>query len=168
MGLFHEDDGSRACGPAALLFLSTNLVQQSGLEFAFCAQRLPQVISTVKPKHNTETCTDASTLRVKDKASCWAKHATSFYEDVFGGLGLPGGIQIAEVEAGGGEMLALIEQTKLHQSGKAWASWTWLGNVPANSTVRRQHIKEAILKFVEQLLEQNEIEALVAARTAQQ
>ena len=97
-------------------------------------------------------------LCVEDKASRWAKHATSFYGDLFAGLGLSGGIQIAEVEAGGGEM---------HQPGKAKASWTWLGNVPAKATARRQHIKEAICKFGEQFLEQNEIEAIVAARTTQ-
>ena len=113
------------------------------------------------------TRVDASTLGVEDKASRWAKHAISFYEDVFGGLGLPGGIQIAEVEAGGGEMLATIVHAKLHQSGKPWASWTWLGNVPAKATAQLQHIKEAIGKFGEQLLEQNVIEALVAARTTQ-
>ena len=81
---------------------------------------------------------------------------------------MPGDIQIAEVEAGGGEMLATIVQAKLQQSGKPWASWTWIGNAPAKAAARMQHIKEAIFKFGEQLLEQNEIEALVAARTTQQ
>ena len=157
--LFHEDERSQAYGSATLLFLSTNLLQQSGSELASCAQKLPQIISTVSPKQSTGTCADASTLRAEDKASRWAKHAISFYEDVFGGLGLPGGIQIAEVEAGGGEMLATIEHAKLHQSGKPWASWTWLGNVPAKATARLQHIKEAIGKFGEQLLEQNVIGA---------
>ena len=165
--LFQEDERSQAYGSATLLFLSTNLLQQSGSELASCAQKLPQIISTVSPKQSTGTCADASTLMAEDKASRWAKHAISFYEDVFGGLGLPGGIQIAEVEAGGGEMLATIVHAKLHQSGKPWASWTWLGNVPAKATARLQHIKEAIGKFGEQLLEQNVIEALVAARTTQ-
>ena len=81
---------------------------------------------------------------------------------------MPGDIQIAEVEAGGGEMLATIEQAKLQQSGKPWASWTWIGNALAKTTARMQHIKGASLKFAEQLFEQNDIEALVAARTAQQ
>ena len=91
--------------------------------------------------------------------SRWAKHPNSFYEEVFVGLGLPGGIQIAEVDAGGGEMLATIEHAKLHQSGTPWASWTWLGNVPAKATARVQNIKESIGKFGEKLLKQNEIEA---------
>ena len=83
-------------------------------------------------------------------------------------MALPGDIQIAEFEAGGGEMLVTIEQAKLQQSGKPWASWTWIGSVPAKATARMQHIKEASLKFAEQLLEQNETEALVAAIPAQQ
>ena len=81
---------------------------------------------------------------------------------------MPGDIQIAEVEAGSGEMLATIERAKLQQSGQPWASWTWIGNAPAKATARLQHIKEAILKCSEKLLEQHEIEALVAARTTQQ
>ena len=81
---------------------------------------------------------------------------------------MPGHIKNAEVEAGGGEMFATIVQAKLQQSGKSLASWTWIGNAPAKAAARMRHIKEAILKIGEQFLEQNEIEALVAARTTQQ
>ena len=54
---------------------------------------------------------------MEDKASRWAEHSNPFYEDVLGGLALPDDLQIAEVEAGGGETLAMIVQAKLQQSG---------------------------------------------------
>ena len=65
-------------------------------------------------------------------------------------------------------MIATIGQAKLQQSGTPWASWTWIGDVPAKTSARMQHVKEAILKFAEQLLKQNEIETLVAAGATQQ
>ena len=49
-------------------------------------------------------------------------------------------------------MLAAIAPAKLRQLEKPWATWQWLGIVPAKAAARLQHFKDAIGKHGDMLL----------------
>ena len=65
-------------------------------------------------------------------------------------------------------MFKTIVHAKLHQTGKPWDTWRWVGNVPTKSTARIQWFKDAMTRFGDEFtnLYDSELASILSQRDA--